>query len=120
MKWRVELRWWEGCPTHGEAADLLRATLDDLGRGDVRVVAREVRTRDEAKDLGFVGSPTFSVGRRDLFPSEAAPALTCRVYARPDGRVSPLPDATDLAARLREALARPWDLPGWVDPRKPR
>lgn len=23
-----------------------------------------------------------------------------------------------LAGRLREALARPWDLPGWTDPRK--
>ena len=25
IKWRVELLWWEGCPTHGEAAELLAA-----------------------------------------------------------------------------------------------
>jgi hypothetical protein len=117
MKWRVDLLWWAGCPSHGEAAELLQRTLDELGRGDVHVVRREVRTRDEAKELGFVGSPTFSVGRRDLFPTDAPAALTCRVYERPDGRVAPLPDADDLAARLRQALARPWDLPGWVDPR---
>ena len=115
IKWRVELLWWDGCPSHGEAADLLQSTLDDLGRGDVHVVRREVRTRAAAAQLGFPGSPTFQVGGRDLFPAEAPPALTCRVYQRPDGRSSPLPDADDLAAHLREALARPWDLPHWVD-----
>jgi len=118
MKWRVELLWWDGCPSHGQAADLLRDTLGELGRGDVHVVEREVRTREEAQQLGFPGSPTFTVGRRDLFPVEAVSALTCRVYER-DGRSSPLPGAADLAERLRGALARPWDLPGWVDPRKP-
>lgn len=115
IKWRVELLWWEGCPTHGQAADLLAETLAELGRGEVHVVRREVRSRDEAHRLGFPGSPTFAVGGRDLFPSDAPPALTCRVYTRADGRSSPLPDAADLAAALREALARPWDLPGWVD-----
>ena len=115
IKWRVELLWWEGCPTHGEAADLLQETLDELGRGEVHVVRREVRTRAEAKQLGFPGSPTFAVGGRDLFPGDAPPTLTCRVYERPDGRISPLPDAAELAARLREALVRPWELPGWVD-----
>jgi hypothetical protein len=82
------------------------------------VVRREVATAEEASRLNFPGSPTFQVGRQDLFPADAGTALTCRVYRTPDGRVSPLPDPTDLAARLREALARPWDLPGWVDPRK--
>ena len=119
VKWRVELLWWDGCPSHGQAAELLQATLDELGRGDVHVVRREVRTRAEAEQLGFPGSPTFQVGRRDLFPVETPSGLTCRVYQRPDGRSSPLPDAESLADRLRSALARPWDLPHWVDPRKP-
>ena len=118
IKWRVELLWWDGCPTRGEAADLLRATLAEMGRDDVHVVERQVGTRDEAERLGFPGSPTFAVGLRDLFPTGSGPALTCRLYDR-DGRSSPLPDRTDLAERLRDALARPWDLPGWVDPRKP-
>ncbi|NYJ08499.1 thioredoxin family protein [Petropleomorpha daqingensis] len=118
IKWRVELLWWQGCPSHGQAADLLRETLAELGREDVHVVLREVRTRDDAQRLGFPGSPTFSVGRQDLFPSEAPTGLTCRLYER-DGRTSPLPSAADLSERLREALARPWELPGWVDFRKP-
>ncbi len=118
VKWRVELLWWEGCPTHGEAEELLTKTLADLGRGEVPVVRREIRSRDDAHQRGFPGSPTFAVGGADLFPTDAAPALTCRTYTRLDGRLSPLPGAEDLATRLRDALARPWDLPGWTDPRR--
>jgi peroxiredoxin len=120
IKWRVELLWWEGCPSHGEAGDLLERTLDALGKGDVRVARREVRTRAEAQRLGFPGSPTVRVGGRDLFPSDAPPALTCRVYRRTDGRSAPLPDPAELADRLRDVLARPWELPGWVDFRTQR
>jgi peroxiredoxin len=120
IKWRVELLWWEGCPSHGEAEALLSATLDEIGKGDVHVVRREVRTRADAQRLGFPGSPTFHVGGRDLFPSDAPPALTCRVYRRADGRSAPLPDGADLADRLRDVLARPWELPGWVDFRTAR
>jgi peroxiredoxin len=115
IKWRVELLWWEGCPSHEEAADELDRVLEEIGKGDVRVVRREVRTRAEAQQLRFPGSPTFHVGGRDLFPSDAAPALTCRIYQREGGVPSPLPDTTDLTARLRHVLARPWELPGWVD-----
>ena len=120
IKWRVELLWWAGCPSHGEAETLLQETLDDLGKGDVHVARREVRTRADAQGLGFPGSPTFQVGGRDLFPADAPAGLTCRLYQRADGRSAPLPDASALAERLRDVLARPWELPGWVDFRTPR
>jgi peroxiredoxin len=119
VKWRVELLWWQGCPSHGKASELLRDTLSELGRDEVHVALREVGSRAEAELLGFPGSPTFQVGRSDLFPSAAPSALSCRVYTRADGRSSPLPDTADLAERLRAVLARPWELPGWVDFRKP-
>jgi peroxiredoxin len=115
IKWRVDLLWWQGCPSHEQAGELLRDILDDLGRGEVNIVNREVRTRGEAAELAFPGSPTFQVGGRDLFASEAPAALTCRVYERADGRIAPLPDREELSERLKDALARPWDLPGWTD-----
>lgn len=118
VKWRVELLWWDGCPSRSAAADLVREALAELGRHDVAVAEREVRSDDEAAEIGFPGSPTFQVGRRDLFPAAVASSLTCRIYQRADGRLSPLPDRAALAERLRDALARPWDLPGWVDHRK--
>lgn len=117
LKWRIELLWWEGCPSHVEAAGLLAGVLDELGRHEVVVVEREVRTPAEAAALGFPGSPTFQAGGADLLPTDAPPALGCRVYQDPDGRPSPLPGREQLATAVRAALARPWDLPGWVDPR---
>jgi peroxiredoxin len=114
-KWRVELLFWPGCPSHERALDLLNETLAELKRGDVAVVSREVTTDEEAARLNFAGSPTFQVGRRDLFPAGTVPGLTCRIYHVAGGRVSPLPDRAELAARLREALARPRDLPRRVN-----
>ena len=118
VKWRVELLWWDGCPSPGAAEDLLVQSLAELGRADVRVVRVQITSPAEAKDRAFPGSPTFHVGGRDLFAVDAPPALACRTYARPDGRLSPLPRSEDVVAQLRDALARPWDLPGWTDFRK--
>ena len=70
MKWRVELLWWDGCPTHGEAADLLRDTLDELGRADVHVVrARRCAPARRPSGSGSPARPPSQVGRRDLFPN---------------------------------------------------
>lgn len=117
IKWRIDLLWWEGCPSHDEAAALLSSVLEELGRHEVLVGQREVRTPAEATALGFPGSPTYLVGGADLFPSDAPAALGCRVYTTSDGRPAPLPDREQLADAIRSTLARPWDLPGWVDQR---
>ena len=100
--------------------DCCEQILDEIGKGDVHVVRREVRTRAEAAQLGFPGSPTFHVGGRDLFPTDAPPALTCRVYARADGRSSPLPDAADLAGAPARGPGPALGAPGWVDFRATR
>ncbi|GCD89962.1 thioredoxin family protein [Nocardioides sp. LS1] len=119
VKWRVDLLWWAGCPSHEKAADLLTTTLTEMNRQDVRVQRVEVTSPAQAAAAGFPGSPTFHAGGVDLFPApEAPPALACRTYTLEDGRVSPLPSASQLEDRLREALVRPWELPGWVDFRK--
>jgi hypothetical protein len=120
LKWRVELLWWDGCPTHEEAGRLLEAALAEMGRSDVRVQRVHIGRQPDAASRSFPGSPTFQVGGLDLFPSDAPPALGCRVYQRPDGRISPLPSGDQLQERLRDALARPWDLPGWIDIRRNR
>ena len=118
LKWRVELLWWDGCPSHEEAGRLLQSTLDGMGRSDVPVRRVHIGTQADAASRAFPGSPTFQVGGLDLFPSDAPAALGCRVYQRPDGRLAPLPSGDQLQERLREALARPWDLPGWTDIRR--
>jgi peroxiredoxin len=119
MKWRVELLWFAGCPSHDQAAELLADTLREMHREDVRIERVEITSPAQAAERGFPGSPTFHAGGADLFPQpDSAPALACRTYTRDDGRLSPLPSPEQLESRLREALVRPWELPGWVDFRK--
>lgn len=103
---RVELLWWEGCPSHPAALADLRAAMDELGLDPASVEVREVATEAQARGEGFPGSPTIRVDGRDVqAPDPAAPpGLTCRVYRRRDGRVSPTPDPADVRDALREAL----------------
>jgi hypothetical protein len=99
---RIELLYWDGCPSHPEARALLDQVMRDL-RLDDPVVEKEVSTDEEALHLSFPGSPTIRVDGRDIDPAGAdtRPALTCRIYHLPDGRVSPVPSREQLEAALR-------------------
>jgi hypothetical protein len=103
---RIEILAWSGCPSYDEARDRLFALLRELGRTDVEVETRWIETDAEAVEVGFIGSPTFHWRGTDLLPAGApVPAgLTCRVYRRRDGRVSPLPDPDDLRDAVLRAL----------------
>jgi hypothetical protein len=98
----VELLYWEGCPSHPEARELLEEVLRERGL-DVEIRMRHVATREEAEELRFPGSPTIRIDGRDVDPAGAddAPSLSCRIYLLPDGRVSPVPSRQ----QLEEALA---------------
>jgi hypothetical protein len=71
-------------------------------RIEAPIEMREVRTDDEAEALRFPGSPTIRIDGHDVDPAgaESRPALTCRIYHLPDGRVSPLPTRDQLEAAL--------------------
>ncbi len=100
---RVELLWWEGCPSHPQALADLR---DGPARGGHRragVELRHIASDEEAEREGFPGSPTIRIDGQDVFPPAPGDplGLTCRVYRLRDGRVSPVPDPTDLRETLR-------------------
>lgn len=100
----VELFWWQGCPSWERALAELRGVMSEQGLDPETVVVREIDTEMDAERQAFVGSPTIRVDGEDVqAPPEDEPVgLTCRVYRRRDGRVSPLPDPED----VREALSR--------------
>ena len=83
----LELLWWDGCPSTERAMDELRQALNELGLAQAKVRMREIQS---------------------VFPHElhAALGLTCRVYRRRDGRITPLPDPDDLRDALRAAAQR--------------
>lgn len=93
-----ELRIIQGCPNSGPALQLFREALAAEGRDAGPLTVREVVTENEVQDLRFHGSPSFIIDGKDLFRSNAAPALTCRVYPRQQG-LSGQPDL-----ELRQAI----------------
>jgi hypothetical protein len=100
---RVELLWWDGCPSTPDALTDLRQALADAGL-DAPVEMVEIETDEQARRERFPGSPTIRVDGEDVVPCpEGEPySLTCRVYRLRDGRPSPTPDPED----IREALKR--------------
>jgi hypothetical protein len=98
---RVEFLFWAGCPSHPQALAELRAAMNELGLDQSQILVREIHTEEDATRERFVGSPTIRVDGVDIQPPGEEPAgLTCRVYYRRDGRVSPTPDPAD----VRDAL----------------
>jgi hypothetical protein len=99
---KVELLWWEGCPSCPETLDDLRRVLREEGvQADVDLV--EVDTDEQAQREHFPGSPTIRLDGEDAIPApEADPfSLTCRVYRLRDGRISATPDPEDLRDAVR-------------------
>jgi hypothetical protein len=99
---RIEFPFWEGCPSHPEALELLQDVLRERGIEEP-IELQEVFTLEDANELGFPGSPTIRIDGRDVDPSGATdlPALTCRVYRLPDGRASPVPSRQQLEEAVR-------------------
>ena len=97
---KIELLYWEGCPSYPEARELLQRVLDERGI-EAPVEMREVKTQEEAEALRFPGSPTIRIDGRDVDPAgeRLRPALNCRIY-RVDGRASPIPAREQLEAAL--------------------
>lgn len=112
---RVELLFWDGCPSHPKALAELGAAMTDLSLDPGEVIVREVATHAQAELERFVGSPTIRVDGVDVQSPGGEPVgLTCRVYRRRDGRISPTPDPADIRDALRAAQL-PHGMPDPVD-----
>jgi hypothetical protein len=97
---KIEILYFDGCPTYRAAEETLRGVLAEEGtEAEVELVA--VNTYEEAKRLRFPGSPTIRVDDRDLFPM-AEHALGCRMYATPEGLLKGSPTAEMVRAVLAE------------------
>jgi hypothetical protein len=102
---RIDVLWWEGCPSHAETLEDLNRILEEEG-AEAEVELIEIETDEQAQAERFPGSPTIRIDGDDALPApEGEPfSLTCRVYRLRDGRVSPTPDPEDLREAVRRAL----------------
>jgi hypothetical protein len=98
----VELLVMADRPNEGGAVTLVRRALDDISLKRVPIRTRVVASEQDAKELGFVGSPTIRIDGTDPFENRGqATGLACRVYVE-QGVRSGLPDL----GKLRQALKR--------------
>jgi hypothetical protein len=88
---RVEMVFFDGCPSHGQLLPRLRELAAEAG---ARVVLRRVETPQEAERERFLGSPTVRVDGRDVDLSAGARSdygLKCRIYRSDELGQSPVP-----------------------------
>ncbi|MGD9955336.1 MAG: hypothetical protein AB7V23_04645 [Candidatus Nanopelagicales bacterium] len=93
-----------GCPHADEALATASQVVRGLPGGSL-VVSVVVRSEDEARELGFHGSPTFLLDGQDVFTDDVRVGFACRVY-RLDGRLVGCPSQRHLDRAVRGALGR--------------
>ena len=76
----IELLTIPGCPHSLPARELFARALSLEGIDPALLMVTEITTDAHAAAASFHGSPSFIIDGTDLFPSNAAPALSCRVY----------------------------------------
>jgi hypothetical protein len=98
---QVILRYFTGCPNWQIAESRLREALGRVG-GNVDVVCEPVESPDEARRVGFRGSPSLLVDGHDPFDDQAGPiGLSCRIYRTEQG-----PQGAPSVDQLVAALSR--------------
>jgi len=96
---RVEVLYFDGCPSHEALLPRLRALLDRHAAG-AELALRPVAAGDAQRER-FLGSPTVRVDGEDVEPAATGRSdygFKCRLYPTPDGLVGAPPDAWVIAA----------------------
>jgi hypothetical protein len=101
---KIEMLYFEGCPTYREAEALIEEVIRSEGT-PAEVESVQVKTEEEANRLGFLGSPTIHIDGVDIDPvarSSTDFGLKCRVY-RDGKRFVSVPPRELLEHAIKEA-----------------
>lgn len=100
---KVELLYFEGCPSWQAGLQNLHAALEANGL-DVSVELVQVMDNDDAARNNFPGSPSFRIDGTDLWEAERdVYSMSCRVYVTPDG-LKGSPSVSMLQEAIRSIL----------------
>jgi hypothetical protein len=99
---QITLRYFDGCPNWKTADVTIRQALRATGLADgVTVTYQRVETPEDAKRLGFIGSPTGLIDGIDPWNERSGPTgLSCRIYQTENG-----PQGSPSLRQLTEILA---------------
>jgi hypothetical protein len=101
---KIEILYFDGCPNHRPAAELVHGVLRELG---VSAIVAEVAVPDAAtaEATRFLGSPTIRVDGLDVEPGARSAreyAFSCRTYVTGD-RIEGLPSRELVRQAVQEA-----------------
>jgi mercuric ion transport protein len=102
----IEVLYFEGCPNHLPAIEMVRETLKSLGRQE-EIYQVEVHTQEDAEAMAFVGSPSIRINGADIEPwarTAKAFGLSCRTYLDGSHR-SGVPSRELLRHAISEGMA---------------
>lgn len=97
---RVEVLYFDGCPSHTRLLPRLRALMDQAGI-DAPIELHRIESVRAAERERFLGSPTLRVNGEDVDPTAGSRTdfgLKCRLYATGEGLRGAIPDELVLAA----------------------
>ncbi len=84
---KVELLYFDGCPTHKDALKILEECVREVAP-TIRIKKINVVSDDQANSLEFLGSPTIKIDGRDIdgkVQGHKDFGLKCRVYESEEG-----------------------------------
>lgn len=98
---QIQFLYTDSCPYNGLARSALHEAMEEEG---IRAYVEEIyiRTEEDARRLGFPGSPTILVNGLDV-GGGGRPGLGCREYETADGRRQGWPDKETLRWALEAA-----------------
>jgi hypothetical protein len=100
----IELLVLPDCPNEAIAVELITTAVAET-RVRATVTRTTIASQDQARQRGFIGSPTILLNGSDPFaPPEAPVALACRLYSTPDG-LRGVPGLRELRHALKRVAA---------------
>ncbi|MGI8557177.1 MAG: DF family (seleno)protein [Solirubrobacteraceae bacterium] len=98
---KVEILYFDGCPSFAELLPRVREIVIESGGDAGEIELRAVETVEAADAARFLGSPTVRVNGLDVDPTAAGRedfGLKCRIYRSDEGQAPTPPDAWIRAA----------------------
>jgi hypothetical protein len=103
---KLEVLYIRGCPNHRPAVEQVFSVLDEMGIAET-VYEIPVETIEQARTLGFPGSPTIRIDDEDIEKDAQGGvvgfSISCRTYIE-QGKLSGIPSRELIRRAIYEAL----------------
>jgi len=97
---KIELYYFEGCPTYQQTRINLEKALNQLGiEADIAMIL--VESPEHAEQLRFQGSPSICIDGNDMDRKDEPALFGCRIY-QIDGKLTGVPTIDYIENRIRQ------------------